>query len=61
MANRVNFIRYESLIQSAVRKIRMFKGRQLLVTFALSTVIVAMLTLPAMAYTIDGCLDDWGV
>jgi hypothetical protein len=29
--------------------------------FSLTAVVLAMMTVPAMAYTIDGDLDDWGV
>jgi hypothetical protein len=37
------------------------KDIQLVVALSLSAVIVTMLAIPAVAYTIDGCMDDWGV
>ena len=37
------------------------KDLQFVVALSLSAVIVTMLAIPAVAYTIDGCMDDWGV
>jgi len=37
------------------------RSRKLITTLSLTAVMLAMMTVPAMAYTIDGDLDDWGI
>jgi len=37
------------------------RSRKLLTTLSLTAVMLAVMAVPAMAYTIDGDMDDWGV
>jgi len=37
------------------------RSGKLLTTLSLTAVMLAMMTVPAMAYIIDGDLSDWGV
>jgi len=37
------------------------RSRKLITTLSLTVVMLAMMAVPAMAYVIDGDLDDWGV